>query len=474
MNLNVEVNISTPIPHLISVQTDEDYGVNEIAWSTGDPSKAKLTSADIRRTISAQLPLNQKQQDIVAYIIRKLLQRPSAELSSEGSETDPSQLLLYIGGEGGTGKSQVVKSIMLALDLIGIADDAILVAPTGAAADNINGSTIHTSLNMERNPSRDGRTSQKSTTSPRMQVLKRIWSVKRLLIIDEVSMVDLAWLSRINQRCAYLKGLPDSSTQLFGGLDIVILMGDFFQFSPVNRGARALWQAPQNPAEEEGKVVWESFKDVVMLTESMRQSSDLPFQAMLRRARGGRLNQDDLQLLNSKVISHLSFKSVAFSPVIVRRNALRVQINRLAVADFASSYKQKLYLFPAYHTRVKDLALDILYDIPECGSTVSGPGIFYYTYGMPVVLNRNVSTALGLVNGTRGYAKGIVLDPKGKCNPPHLLLARLMKPSISPDATPRSSTDSCHLTASMRTTSEDEHQALSIHGPSTGSYSSLR
>ncbi len=192
------------------------------------------------------------------------------------------------------GKSQVVKSIMLALDLIGITDDAILVAPTGAAADNINGSTIHTSLNMERNPSRDGRTSQKSTTSPRMQVLKRIWSVKRLLIIDEVSMVDLAWLSRINQRCAYLKGLPDSSTQLFGGLDIVILMGDFFQFSPVNRGARALWQAPQNPAEEEGKVVWESFKNIVMLTESMRQSSDLPFQAMLHRARGGHLNQDDL------------------------------------------------------------------------------------------------------------------------------------------------------------------------------------
>ena len=158
---------------------------------------------------------------------------------------------------------------------------------------------------------------------------------------------------------------------------------------------------------------------------------------MLHRTRGRHLNQDDLQLLNSKVISHLSFKSIAFSPVIVRRNALHIQINRLAMADFASSYKQKLYLFPAYHTRVKDLALDILYDIPECGSTISGPGIFYYTYGMPVVLNRNVSTALGLVNGTRGYAKGVVLDPKGKRNSPHLLFTSLMKPSISPNATPR-------------------------------------
>ena len=74
MNLNVEANISMPIPHLISVQTDEDYGVNKMAWSTSDPSKAKLTSVDILWTISVQLPLNQKQQDIIAYIIRKLLQ----------------------------------------------------------------------------------------------------------------------------------------------------------------------------------------------------------------------------------------------------------------------------------------------------------------------------------------------------------------------------------------------------------------
>ena len=184
-------------------------------------------------------------------------------------------------------------------------------------------------------------------------------------------------------------------------------------------------------------MVWESFKDVIMLMESMHQSSDLLFQTMLHCTRGRHLNQDDLQLLNSKVISHLSFKSVAFSLVIVRQNALRVQINRLAITDFASSYKQKLYLFPAYHTRVKDLALDIFYDIPECGSTVSGPGIFYYTYDIPVVLNCNISTVLGLVNGTRGYAKRVMLDPKGKHNSPHLLFTSLIKPSISPDATPR-------------------------------------
>ena len=106
--------------------------------------------------------------------------------------------------------------------------------------------------------------------------------------------------------------------QLFGSLDIVILMGDFFQFSPVNGGARALWQAPQNPAEEEGKVVWESFKDVIMLMESMHQSSDLLFQTMLHCTRGRHLNQDDLQLLNSKVILHLLFKSITFSPIIIR------------------------------------------------------------------------------------------------------------------------------------------------------------
>ncbi|KAL4888047.1 hypothetical protein BDV59DRAFT_196793 [Aspergillus ambiguus] len=53
------------------------------------------------------------------------------------------------------------------------------------------------------------------------------------MIIDEVSMIDLSTLSTINSHCKSARSLVRTSPDLFGGLPIVILMGDFYQFPPV-------------------------------------------------------------------------------------------------------------------------------------------------------------------------------------------------------------------------------------------------
>jgi hypothetical protein len=46
------------------------------------------------------------------------------------------QELLYVGGEGGVGKSQIIKAIVAGRDLIRRKEEVILMAPTGAPADN--------------------------------------------------------------------------------------------------------------------------------------------------------------------------------------------------------------------------------------------------------------------------------------------------------------------------------------------------
>lgn len=81
------------------------------------------------------------------------------------------------------------------------------MAPTGAAADNISGNTYHTALGINIAKT------QKTTVSARV---RKLWSRKTVVIIDEVSMTDLSMLSTINNQC-----------KIFGGLPIVILMGDF-------------------------------------------------------------------------------------------------------------------------------------------------------------------------------------------------------------------------------------------------------
>jgi hypothetical protein len=50
---------------------------------------------------------------------------------------------------------------------------------------------------------------------------------------------------------------------------VVIALGDFYQLSLLK--AKSLWQDQTSPAEKRGQLLWSMFKDVVVLTERMRQ-----------------------------------------------------------------------------------------------------------------------------------------------------------------------------------------------------------
>ena len=74
-------------------------------------------------------------------------------------------------------------------------------------------------------------------------------------------------------------------------------------------------------------------------------------------------------------------------------------------------------MFPAIHYRTKvkhgGLPIDKLLETPD-GDHAKGPGLFLYTKEMPITILYNICTPLGLVNGARGTAAGIVPDPNGK------------------------------------------------------------
>ncbi|KII83002.1 hypothetical protein PLICRDRAFT_64382, partial [Plicaturopsis crispa FD-325 SS-3] len=53
------------------------------------------------------------------------------------------QLLMYIAGVGGTGKSHVIKSLVLLFSKLGRINELMLSAPTGCSALIIGGYTIH-------------------------------------------------------------------------------------------------------------------------------------------------------------------------------------------------------------------------------------------------------------------------------------------------------------------------------------------
>lgn len=367
------------------------------------------TANSLISLLSEDIPLNEKQK----FIVHKVLSEALTWADHPYDSSRRKQLLLCITGEGGTGKSQIPKAVVAAMDILGRREEIMLMAPTGAAADTIGGNTYHTSLGISINRL------QKTAMNSRV---KRLWAHKTIMFIDEMSMMDLSMLSVVNNHCRIARSMDRSSPDLFGGLPVVILMGDFFQFPPV-RGP-ALWKEPRenNDEDENGRMIWHRFQQAVILDEQMRQSEDPSFRHLLSRARLGTLTPRDVDHLNTKAIHSLVDPHLGRATTVVKLNSVRQQINRTQLEHFARTRSQPIWIFPASHTRTKPtdamttrLKAEDLLKQTDQGTKIPFPGLFLYSRNMPAVMLTNVCTRIGQVNGAAGTAVGVVLDPAGKC-----------------------------------------------------------
>jgi putative protein kinase ArgK-like GTPase of G3E family len=64
-------------------------------------------------------------------------------------QTDPEELKMYLGGMGGTGKSQVIKALITFFDKHNEAHRIMILAPTRTAAALLNGSTYPSALGVQ-------------------------------------------------------------------------------------------------------------------------------------------------------------------------------------------------------------------------------------------------------------------------------------------------------------------------------------
>lgn len=358
-----------------------------------DPSIENLLAL-----ITGQYPLNQKQGMIVRALSLRVLQ--PVEINSVRD-----QFLLYLGGVGGVGKTHLIKAFMFGLSIMRRHDDVLLTASTGAAAANVNGATYHSALGFGNNGNQ-----------PVRQATKSRLSHKKIFILDEISMVSLENFVQINDRCDAIWDLNRASDTVFGGIPVVIFLGDFNQFRPV-RG-HAIWSQTINDIAvlQSGKSLWCHFTRVVFLTEQMRQAEDPEFRDLLQRARSATLTEDDVAMLNSCTIENrVARGETPPERAIIRLNRIREEANLIHLQEFAQKRGQKIYLFPARHDAPTGTNLDhptllrMIYQVGEQGY-LKGPGFFAFTKGMPIMLQQNTNTYAGLVNGMRGTAEEVILD----------------------------------------------------------------
>jgi ATP-dependent DNA helicase PIF1 len=197
---------------------------------------------------------------------------------------------VFLTGMAGTGKSTLLREVLA--DCHRRAD---VTAPTGVAALNVGGMTIHRFCGMMLGP-QPGQTNEyyfaQLENDGRPSVRGGFNRVRRCetLVIDEISMLPGRQLDFVEFLFRRLRGCNDP----FGGCQ-VIATGDFLQLPPVRRGESEPYDwAFQSSA-------WAAAEFKTILLETVRRQDEPNFVRALSRFRMGRVQGDDAQLLQSRV-----------------------------------------------------------------------------------------------------------------------------------------------------------------------------
>lgn len=218
---------------------------------------------------------------------------------------------LFLTGKAGTGKSTFLRYISQTTK-----KKHVILAPTGIAAINVGGSTLHSFFKLPFHPllPNDNRYSVRNlrkTLKYNSEKIKLIKEVE-LIIIDEISMVRADIIDFIDK---ILRVYAQNMRVPFGGKQL-LLVGDMYQLEPVlKEEERALLQ-PFYPSKFffDAHVFREMQLICIELQKVYRQTDPL-FISILDHIRTSKTSQTDLSILNQRVgnTSHQNHDGLAIT-----------------------------------------------------------------------------------------------------------------------------------------------------------------
>lgn len=284
---------------------------------------------------------------------------------------------VFLTGEPGSGKTHVLNQYAAYLREHGI--EPAITASTGVAATHIGGFTIHSwsGIGIRKTLSRY----DLEDIANKERISRRIFAA-RVLIIDEISMLDGKTLALVDRVCQAVK----NSVRPFGGIQVV-LTGDFFQLPPI--------------AEEEGPEAefafnsssWHIVKPVVCyLTEQHRQE-DAAFLDILSSLRKNSFEERHKVGLETRRVSSDTLSTLSVTKLFPH-NADVDRINEMELAKLPRQAK----VFVMKSRGAKPL-------IEQLKRGCLSPEKLVLKKGARVMFTKNNFRA-GFVNGTTGEVEG--------------------------------------------------------------------
>jgi ATP-dependent exoDNAse (exonuclease V) alpha subunit len=236
----------------------------------------------------------------------------NAEFKSAFDLMEYTKECLFITGKAGTGKSTLLKYFKAHTG-----KKIIVLAPTGVAAVNVGGQTVHSFFKLPP------RIVQKDDIK-RLRDRGLIENLD-MVIIDEVSMVRSDLMDGIDYALRLNRGKMKTP---FGGVQMVFF-GDLFQLSPVveNEAKELLEERYQSPYFFSAKVFNDCHIRAVELSTIYRQKDD-SFMELLNRVRNKEYNEEDLDKLNERVRKDATASDKDPTVILTTTNSLANMINQ--------------------------------------------------------------------------------------------------------------------------------------------------
>lgn len=255
---------------------------------------------------------------------------------------------LFLTGRAGTGKTTFLRNLKERTSKC-----AVVVAPTGIAALNAGGVTMHSFFQLPFAPYVPGTKFGSQGSQVRMsKEKKRVICAIDLLVIDEISMVRADVLDSVD----YVLRLCRRNSRPFGGVQL-LMIGDLGQLAPVVKDDewQILRQYYSTPYFFSSSALARTEYAVVELNKVYRQA-DPQFVELLNRVRDNMADQSVLNTLNSRYIPGFKADAVEGCIRLTTHNAQAQRVNsaRLdALPGKAYTYEAEItghfpdYMYPA-------------------------------------------------------------------------------------------------------------------------------
>ncbi|KAL0237064.1 hypothetical protein PCE1_000461 [Barthelona sp. PCE] len=282
---------------------------------------------------------------------------------------------VFFTGAAGTGKSFLLKLIIKALRQRYNEREIYVTAPTGVAACNIGGTTLH-SFGGLRPGSYDASDMMGKLRKSSNRKTKERWLNCRYLIIDEISMVSPKLFHLLNIVAKNIRGNPN---KFFGGINLVVC-GDFFQLPPVYKNHEV--PKGSQPFFVFESYDWEEANFMDMnLNEIIRQKNKA-FTSLLNKVRVAKIDE-----LVNDTMNRLRTQHVHDPTILYTHNADVDRINQQELAGLGDECVD----FKAKDKGNKSMLNHLI--VPE---------ILRLKVGAKVMLLKNIDFDANLVNGSTG------------------------------------------------------------------------